>query len=99
MTNKLFWVLLSLAVSGCDAFFPEPEERVTRIDIYGDRIAYRTRVYETTSALAIGLKAVNDPPRLVELHDCARMDVFEDVVDLIRESGEYDFTAALPEDC
>lgn len=90
---------MAAVLSACDAFFPGPENRVTRIDIYGDRITYRTGVYETTSALAIGLKAANDPPRLIELHDCGRLDVFEEVVDVVRQRGEYSFSVTLPEGC
>jgi hypothetical protein len=74
-------------------------QRVTRVDIYPDRIAYRTNRYPTPSLLAIGLKAANDPPELLALHDCGRMDDFEAVIDLMRELGYTDFEVELPESC
>lgn len=74
-------------------------ERVTAIHIYADRITYRTNQYATMSLLANGLKAVNDPPRMVALHDCARMNDFEAVLDLIRGQGYSDFEIELPEHC
>jgi hypothetical protein len=73
--------------------------RVTRIDIYPDRITYRTNHYPTPSLLRIGLKAANDPPELIALHDCTRMDDFEAVIDLMREQGYTDFDIDLPDDC
>jgi hypothetical protein len=74
-------------------------EGVTRIDIYDDRITYRTSTYETTSRLAVGLKAAQDPPRIIGLHDCARMDEFEAVVDVLRELRYTNFSVELPDDC
>ena len=73
--------------------------RVTRIDVYSDRISYRTSHYPTPSLLRIGLKAANDPPRLIALHDCSRMDTFEAVIDLMREEGYTQFDVDLPENC
>ncbi|HEY5665130.1 MAG TPA: hypothetical protein VIV64_00300 [Gammaproteobacteria bacterium] len=73
--------------------------RVTRVDIYPDRISYRTNHYPTPSLLGIGLKAANDPPELVALHDCSRMQDFEAVIDLMREQGYTDFDVELPEGC
>jgi hypothetical protein len=72
--------------------------RVTRVDIYADRITYRNNMYATTSLLANGLKAIKDPPRKVELHVCARMDEFADVLDVLRTEGYREFEVELP-DC
>jgi len=74
-------------------------QRVTRIDVYADRITYRTSQYSTPSLLGIGIKAVNDPPKMVALHDCARIDVFEDVIDEIRDQGYTDFSVQMPDNC
>ena len=72
---------------------------VTRIDIYPDRLTYRTGVYQSVSALAIGLKAANDPPRLIELHDCDGTDRLGEVLDIVRANGDFEFEIVLPEDC
>jgi hypothetical protein len=96
---RSFWLCLPVLATGCDVLFPDPGPRVTRIDIYADRITYRTGVYETPSALAIGLAASSDPPRLVALHDCERLDVFEQVLDAVRAETEYSFQVELPDDC
>lgn len=82
-----------------DMFERARPERVTRIDIYADRITYRTGSYQTPSRLAIGLKAAQDPPRQVGLHDCARMDDFAAVVDVLREQGYANFSVELPDNC
>ena len=73
--------------------------RVTAIDIYADRITYRNNVYSTPSLLSNGLKAVHDPPRLVELHLCSRMSVFEDVLEVVRQQGYSEFEVKLPAGC
>ena len=73
--------------------------RITTIDIYADRITYRTNVYSTTSLLANGLKAVHDPPKKVKLHVCSRMDDLEAVIDVVRAEGYMDFEVDLPEGC
>lgn len=74
-------------------------EGVTRIDVYADRITYRTSSYETISRFAIGLKAAQEPPRIIGLHDCASMDEFEAVIDVLREQGFTSFAVELPDDC
>lgn len=74
-------------------------ERVTSVDIYADRIAYRTNVYATPTLLSYGLKAVNDPPRRVVLHTCSRMDDLEAVIDVVREQGYTDFQVEMPDSC
>ena len=74
-------------------------QRVTRVDVYSDRIPYRTSHYSTPSLLGIGLKAANDPPKLIALHDCSRMDDFEAVIDLMREQGYTEFDIEFPEGC
>jgi hypothetical protein len=73
--------------------------RVTSIDIYADQITYRTSHYPTPSLLAIGLKAANDPPRKITLHDCDREHDFEAVIDIVREQGYRDFAIELPDAC
>lgn len=73
--------------------------RVTRIDIYADRMTYRTNRYPTPSLLEIGLKAANDPPEVVALHDCSRRDDFETVIEILRELGYGSFDIELPDDC
>lgn len=75
---------------------PEP---VAGIDIYDDRITYRTGVYTTLSQLQIGLKATIDRPERVKLHDCARIDDFEVVVDMLRAHGQTQFEVELPRGC
>jgi hypothetical protein len=90
---------LASVLTGCDWIFPPPEVRVTRIDIYTDRIEYRTGRYPSVAALAIGLKAARDEPRIVELHDCGRRGELEAVVDILRERGQASFSIVLPEDC
>jgi hypothetical protein len=73
--------------------------QVTSIDVYSDRISYRTNQYPTVSRLRIGLLASNDPPRKVALHDCARLTEFEAVLDLVREQGYTEFEIDLPDSC
>jgi hypothetical protein len=73
--------------------------RVTRIDIFEDQITYRTSHYPTASLLAIGLKAANDPPEKVALHDCDRMTEFEEVLEIVREQGHSRFEIELPDNC
>lgn len=90
---------LFACLAGCDLLFPPPEPRVTKIDIYGDHFEYRTRRYETPSALAIGLQAGRQEPEVIELHDCARRDALEDVIDVVRARGHYAFSVVVPEDC
>ena len=74
-------------------------ERVTRVDIYADRITYRLSQYQTPSLLRIGLMAAKDPPRKVALHDCSRMDDFEVVIDIVRGEGYTEFDIELPDAC
>ena len=74
-------------------------ELVVRIDIYADRIAYRTGSYETPSQFEIGIKAAREPPEVVVLHECARMNEFETVVDILRSEGFKSFKVELPPDC
>lgn len=101
-------VLASVVLSGilifavyrvADLYDQGAEQRLTRIDIWTDRITYRTSQYATPSLLAIGLKAAGDPPRVLALHDCRRMDEFVVVVDIVREQGYSRFDIELPEDC
>ena len=73
--------------------------RVTRVDVYAGQITYRTNRYPTPSLLRIGLKAAQDPPRKVALHDCSRMSDFEAVIDVIREQGYTEFEIELPDAC
>jgi hypothetical protein len=73
--------------------------RVTTIDIYADRITYRNNVYSTPSLLSNGLKAVHDPPQRVELHVCSRMNVFEAVLEVVREQGYSEFEVKFPGGC
>jgi hypothetical protein len=74
-------------------------ERVTRVDIFSDRITYRTSQYSSPSLLAIGIKAAQDPPEKLALHDCDRMDDFEAVLDALRDQGYTDLEIELPEGC
>lgn len=74
-------------------------ERVTRVDIFADRITYRTSRYSTPTLLAIGIKAAQDPPEKLALHDCSRMDDFEAVLDALREQGYTDLEIELPDGC
>jgi len=74
-------------------------ERVTRVDIYADSIGYRTGDYPTTSLFEIGLKAADDPPEQVSLHDCSRMDTLEEVVEILRAEHYSSFEIKLPQDC
>ena len=74
-------------------------ERVTRVDIFADRITYRTSHYSTPRLLEIGIKAANDPPKKLALHDCARMDEFEQVLDSLRELGYASLEIELPDNC
>lgn len=74
-------------------------EAVTRVDIYPDRFTYRTHTYASISMLAVGLKAADEAPEKVGLHDCGRMDALEQVVDLLREQGYSRFEVELPEGC
>lgn len=74
-------------------------DRVTRIDIFDDQITYRTNSYPTVSMLAVGLKAAKDPPRVLGLHDCSRMEDFRAIIDLLRDEGFGNFEIELPENC
>jgi hypothetical protein len=82
-----------------DVYLDALAQRVTRVDIYSDHISYRTNHYPTPSLLRIGLKAAHDPPKLIALHDCSRMDDFEAVIDVMREEGYKEFDIELPEGC
>jgi hypothetical protein len=73
--------------------------RDTRIDIYADQITYRTSHYPTPRLLAIGIKAANEPPKKITLHDCRRQRDFEAVIDIVREQGYRDFEIELPDGC
>jgi hypothetical protein len=95
LSALLIFVVLRVAA----LFETAAPERVTRIDIYSDTITYRMSRYPTPSRLAIGLKAVNDPPRLLAVHDCERMEVLEAVLQVVREQGYTSFEVQLPDDC
>lgn len=71
--------------------------RVTSIDIYSEQIQYRTNQYPTVSRLRIGLLASNDPPEVLVLHDCSRMDEFEAVLEMVREEGYTEIDIDLSE--
>ena len=73
--------------------------RVSRIDIYTDRLTYRTGVYETHRTLDIGLKAASDPPKLIEVHDCAAVGRLAAVIEVVRENGADEFEIVLPTAC
>ena len=90
-------VMLGIIVFRRDQVFPRPQPIVPRVDIYSDRITYRTRSYETATGLAIGLKAANEPPSLIELHDCNQFELFEDTIDVVRADGDYQFELVMPE--
>jgi len=93
-------LLLLFAVFRLQAVYLEGlPERVTRVDIYADRIAYRTGSYQTQTQFAIGLKAAQDPPRKIALHDCSRMAILEGVIDILREQDMSSFEIELPDDC
>lgn len=101
-------VLYSVALSGLliygvlrvESVYDETlAQRVTRIDIFADRITYRTSHYSSPSLLGIGLKAANDPPKMVALHDCARMDDLEAVLDELRLQGYTEFGIEMPDGC
>jgi hypothetical protein len=95
LSAALIYIVLRLAAI-FEAAAPAP---VTRIDIYGDRITYRTNRYLSPSLLAIGLQTVNDPPRLLALHVCGRMEDFAAVVQILRDQGYSSFDVELPDDC
>jgi hypothetical protein len=101
-------VLFSVVLSGIlifvvvrmSALYEEAlPERVTRVDIYSDRITYRTNSYASPSLLAIGLKAAHDAPEKLALHDCSRMEEFETVIGILREQGYSSLDIELPDDC
>ena len=75
---------------------PEPAATVS---IYQDRIEFRNGTYSSLSGLSIALQAAVDPPDKVVLHDCNRLDTFEEVVDLLRRRGDVSFEIELPEQC
>jgi hypothetical protein len=72
---------------------------VMRVDIYADRITYRTNRYPNASLFGIGLKAAKVAPDIVVLHDCQRMDDFEEVIDELRSQGYSGFELDIPNDC
>ncbi|MGW8369255.1 MAG: hypothetical protein ACWGPN_11330 [Gammaproteobacteria bacterium] len=74
-------------------------ERANSIDIYAERITYRTRSYDTPSSLSIGLRASTDKPDKVVLHDCSRMNDLETVIDLLRAQNQTSFDIELPDGC
>jgi len=101
-------VLVSVVLSGvlifavtriAELYDQGASDRLTRIDIFSDRIVYRTRHYPTPSRLAIGLKAERDPPRVLALHDCERMNTFAEVLEILREQGYSTFDIELPDAC
>lgn len=71
----------------------------TRVDIYPDRITYRNGTYATPSALAIGLKANNEPPEVIEIHGCDAVSRLAAVLDVVRAEYGSDFEVVLPQDC
>jgi hypothetical protein len=74
-------------------------QRITRVDIESERILYRNGTYQTPTQLAIGLKAAQDPPRKLVLHDCRRIDVFEQVIDILRSQEIKRFEIEMPAGC
>jgi hypothetical protein len=72
---------------------------VTRIDIFADRYTYRTGVYQSISALTIGLKAARDPPALIAVRDCDAYSRLAEVLDAVRAEAPGDFEISLPDDC
>lgn len=72
---------------------------ITRVDIYSDRIDYRTNHYPTARLFGIGLQAAKVPPDMITLHDCLRMAEFEAVLDQVRDQGYSGYDISLPDDC
>lgn len=73
---------------------------LTRLDIYEYGVTYRTGIYTTMTALAVGLEAApRDPPQIVELHYCDGTDKLEEVLELLRSRETFRFGIVLPEDC
>lgn len=92
--------LLVYAIFRMDDMYREAApERITRVDIYSDRIAYRTGTYASPSLLRIGLRAAQDPPKALGLHDCSRTEDLEEVISILRELGYGSFEVELPDDC
>ena len=101
-------VLMSVAISalliyGVFRLYDSYQARLpigtTRVDIYSDRITYRTNYYLTARLFGYGLKAARVPPDVVALRDCQRMAEFEAVLDEIRAQGYTDFDIELPDNC
>lgn len=93
-------VLLIYAVLRLQSVYVEGiPERVTRVDVYADHITYRTGTYYSATQLAIGLKAAQDPPQVLALHDCGQNEALESVIEVLREQGLTNFEIELPEDC
>ena len=105
MTRSVFFslalsaLLIYAVIRMVDLFERATPMPLTRVDVYADHIDYRTSRYPTPSRFAIGLKAVREPPAVLGLHDCASMDRFEAVLQILREEGYSSFAIELPEDC
>jgi len=93
-------ILLVFAVYRLQSVYQEGlPERVTRIDISSDRIDYRVSSYKTPTQVAIALKAAQDPPRLVAVHECGLNETLEAVLGILREQGYTSFEIQLPDNC
>ena len=101
-------VLMSVAISGLLIYgvfrlYGVYQDRlpigITRVDIYADRITYRTNYYSTARLFGYGLQAAKVPPDVVALRDCQSHAEFEAVLDVIRAQGYSDFAIELPDDC
>jgi hypothetical protein len=73
--------------------------RVTRVDIEAERILYRTGSYKTPTQFAIALKAAQDPPRMLVLHDCRRIDVLGQIIEILRSQSIKRFEVEMAESC
>lgn len=101
-------ILVSVALLGMTCYFifrwqamvtAAQPPMLTRVDIYEDRLEYRSGIYASASTLAIALKANNLLPQVVAVRDCAAVSRLPEVLEVVRLAGAADFQIELPQDC
>ena len=89
----------SVSLSGCDYFFPPPEQHYRGIDVYADRYEYRFNTYTSARRLSIALQASTDDVVELNVRDCVSEERLTEVLDVLRSQGRADVAISLPDDC
>lgn len=82
-----------------DVYHESLAQQPVRVDIYEKYIAYRNNHFTTPGHLGIGIKATQEPPEAIIVHDCNGMKMLADVLTVLREQGITTVDVELPENC